>query len=87
MTNEPSTTITITWRTDIRGEKHTFRYAEKPDAKPRKWKTADAETFTFDETSAWLHTVELKNLKPAHKYFVEIDHPESPDRFAFRTIS
>lgn len=84
--NEPSTTMTITWRTDIRGEKQTLRYAEKPDARSRKWKSADAETFTFEETSAWLHTVELENLKPGQKYYVEIDHPELPDRFAFQTM-
>lgn len=84
--NDPSTSMTITWRTDIRGDKHTLRYAEKPDAKPRKWKTLVAETFTFDETSAWLHTVELKNLNPGQKYYVEIDHPQLPDKFVFQTM-
>lgn len=84
--NDPSTTMTITWRTDIRGEKHTLRFSEKPGAKPRKWKTLEGETFTFDETTAWLHTVELKNLKPGQKYYVQIDHPELPDKFAFQTM-
>ncbi len=84
--NDPSTSMTITWRTDIRGDKHTLRFAEMPDAKPRKWKNLEAETFTFDETSAWLHTVELKNLEPGQKYYVEIDHPQLPDKFAFQTM-
>ncbi len=36
--NDPSTSMTIIWRTDIRGDKNTLRFAEKPDAKPRKCK-------------------------------------------------
>lgn len=84
--NDPSTTMTITWRTDIREENHKLRFSEKPDAKTRKWETMEAETFSFEETTAWLHTVELTNLKLGRKYFVEIDHQDLPDKFAFQTM-
>jgi len=82
----PSSTMTITWRTDREEGTQILRYAESPDARPRKWKTMVANTFTFEETSAWLHTVELAGLKPGKDYYVVIDHPENPDRFYFRTI-
>ena len=84
--NDPSTTMTITWRTDSQRGSNILRYAEAPDAKPKKWKYVQATTFTFDETSAWIHTVELTGLKPDHSYYVVINHPDSPDRFHFRTI-
>ncbi len=58
--------MTITWRTDIREENHSLRFAEKIESTPQEWKTKDADTFTFEETSAWLHTVELKLLKLEH---------------------
>jgi acid phosphatase type 7 len=83
---DPSTTMTITWRTDERGENNILRYADKPDARPRNWKTLEAKTFTFEETSAWLHTVELQNLKPGQHYYVEIPHPTHPDKFHFITM-
>lgn len=84
--NNPSTTMTITWRTDSPDGKHLLRYAGKPNEKPRNWKSIEAKTFSFDETSAWLHTVELTNLKPDKDYYVVIDHPVKPDKFHFRTI-
>jgi acid phosphatase type 7 len=83
---DPSTSMTITWRTDERGDKHMLRFADNPDAKPKKWKTLEAKTFTFEETSAWLHTVELQNLQPGRYYYVEIDHPTHPDKFHFITM-
>ncbi len=84
--SDPSTSMTITWRTDERGGQHTLRYAERLEISPLKWKTLEAETFTFEETSAWLHTVELTGLKPGKKYNVFIDHPEQPDLFYFQTM-
>jgi acid phosphatase type 7 len=83
---DPSTSMTITWRTDERADKHLLRFADKPDARPRNWKTLEAHTFTFEETSAWLHTVELQNLKPGQNYYVEIVHPSNPDKFHFTTM-
>ncbi len=84
--NDPSTTMTITWRTDINEENHTLRFAETPDAESHDWTVLEANTFTFEETSAWLHTVELNNLDPGQKYYVEIEHPDFPDEFAFQTM-
>lgn len=84
--SDPSTSMTITWRTDDRGMQHTLRYAEKLNAMPGRWKKLEAETFTFEETSAWLHTVELTGLEPGKEYNVFIDHPTNPDLFYFRTM-
>jgi acid phosphatase type 7 len=84
--SDPSTSMTITWRTDTNEGKHTLRYAARPDARPKRWVTKVAETFSFEETSAWLHTVELKNLSPNQKYYVTIDHPDYPDKFHFITM-
>jgi hypothetical protein len=84
--NDPSTTMTITWRTDSQEGSNVLRYAESPDAKPGKWKYAQATTFSFEETSGWIHTTELTGLKPDRKYYVVINHPDSPDKFHFRTI-
>jgi acid phosphatase type 7 len=84
--NDPTTTMTITWRTDLRGDNHSLRFAEKAGARPGKWEKIEAETYTFQETSAWLHTVELKGLTPGQKYFIEIDHPGKPEKFSFRTM-
>ncbi len=84
--SDPSTSMTITWRTDARGEGHTLRYAESALALPQDWRTAEATTFTFEETSAWLHTASLQDLKPGRNYYVIIDHPTHPDMFYFTTM-
>jgi acid phosphatase type 7 len=84
--SDPSTSMTITWRTDNNSGEHILRYATRPDAGSRRWTTRKAETFSFEETTAWLHTVELTGLRPGSKYYVTIDHPDYPDRFSFRTL-
>jgi acid phosphatase type 7 len=84
--SDPSTSMTITWRTDERNDVNRLRYAELNSTSNREWKTLEAETFTFEETSAWLHTAELKDLKPGQKYNVIIDHPTHPDLFNFQTM-
>jgi len=83
---DPTTTMTITWRTDELMDNHSLRYADSPDARRRSWTSVKAESFTFDETKAWLHNVELTGLKPDREYFVIIDHPISPEEFHFRTL-
>jgi acid phosphatase type 7 len=84
--SDPSTSMTITWRTDDREEIHSLRFAKSPSARNRRWTTLEAETFTFSETSALLHTVELRDLDPGQKYYVVIEHPEYPDKFHFQTM-
>ncbi len=83
---DPTTTMTITWRTDTLLQDHRLHFIEKQVAHTSNWKTVEAESFTFEETSAWLHTVELTQLKPNHEYAVVIEHPTHPDRFFIRTI-
>jgi acid phosphatase type 7 len=84
--SDPSTTMTITWRTNSGEGDHTLRYSIRPDARPERWVVKGAETFSFAETSAWLHTVDLVDLRPNHKYYVTIDHPDFPDSFHFTTL-
>lgn len=84
--NDPATTMTITWRTDVAESSHTLSYSENPDTPEQDWITREAITFTFPESKAWLHTVELTNLIPGHTYFVTINHPYLPDKFSFSTM-
>jgi acid phosphatase type 7 len=84
--NNPATSMTITWRTDISDENHTLRFTDRPDTDLHQWAIREAETSTFKETHAWLHTVELTNLQPGQTYYVIIDHPSSPEEFSFRTM-
>jgi acid phosphatase type 7 len=84
--SDPAASMTITWRTDDRGGDHTLSYAESPVALPEYWSTVTAATYTFKETSAWLHTVELQDLLPGKNYYVIIDHPTHADRFYFTTM-
>jgi acid phosphatase type 7 len=72
---DPTTTMTITWRTDSLQRDHRLHYIEKQLSGTSQWKTATAASFTFEETSAWLHTVELTQLKPNHEYAIVIEHP------------
>ena len=80
---DPTTTMTITWRTDDRQEIHTLRYSHNPDALFSRWQTLKAKTYTFEETTAWLHTVELTGLDPDTDYHVVIDHPTESESFLF----
>ncbi len=84
--NDPSTTMTITWRTDVLEESHSLSFTDKYWQHVSQWTTTDAQSFTFAETKAWLHTVELTNLNPGQTYYVTINHPEFPDHFSFRTM-
>jgi hypothetical protein len=83
---DPSHSMTITWRTDDSSGTNTLSYATKQSGLIIGEKTIQAKTFTFAETSAWLHTVELTNLKPNDEYFVTIHHPTAPEKFHFRTM-
>jgi len=83
---DPATTMTITWRTDDLQEFHTLRYTDRPGGLFPRWRTFKAETSTFPETAAWLHTVELTGLDPDTDYHVVIEHGTQPEVFHFRTI-
>jgi acid phosphatase type 7 len=84
--NDPSTTMTITWRTDVTEESHSLSYTDNPWLQPSQWTTVEAQSFTFPETKAWLHSVELTNLTPGQTYHVTINHPTLADQFSFRTM-
>lgn len=83
---DPSTTMTITWRTDSKLDRHVLRYALSPETRTSGWIKAEATSFTFAETKAWLHTVELTGLTPDTEYYVVIEHDSAPDIFSFRTM-
>lgn len=83
---DPSTTMTITWRTEQPVKEAVLRYSESPAAPAEKWPKKDAVSFTFSQTTSWLHTIELTQLKPDKEYHVVIEHPVSPQEFFFRTM-
>jgi acid phosphatase type 7 len=83
---DPSSTMTITWRTDEPEENPYLRFADDPEARDRRWTSVKASSFTFDETKAWLHTVELTELVPDQEYWVIIENPFFPEKFSFRTL-
>jgi acid phosphatase type 7 len=82
----PSSSMTITWRTDDSTGTNTLSYELSPGGIEITGKTIIAESFTFAETKAWLHTAELTGLKPNTEYNVTINHPSSPEKFYFRTL-
>ncbi|TVQ16121.1 MAG: metallophosphoesterase family protein [Bacteroidetes bacterium] len=83
---DPSTTMTITWRADGPDENPILRFADDPEARSRRWTAVTAHSFTFDETEALLHTVELTGLEPDMEYYVVIENPFFPESFSFRTL-
>ena len=83
---DPTTTITITWRTLEFGGDQYLRYSTSKYAPASIWKRVQAASFTFDQTTTWLHTAELTGLNPDTEYHVVIEHPAAPESFFFRTI-
>lgn len=84
--SDPRTTMTITWRTDLEGSTSTTYYSSDESLALDKYDTAEAETYTFPETVAWLHSVELTGLDPGQTYWVVLETDESrSERFSFRT--
>ncbi|MFN3554963.1 MAG: purple acid phosphatase family protein [Bacteroidales bacterium] len=82
---DPSTTMTITWRTDDLPGRPFLRVSDRPDAR-RSWSIHEPVTYRFEQSPGWIHTVELTGLIPGYEYFVVIDHPDQPQDFSFRTI-
>jgi acid phosphatase type 7 len=82
---DPSTTMTITWRTDKYFDSPSLNYSTSPDLSERLWQQKEAQSFTFEQTTAWLHTVELTDLKPDQTYYVRINFP-GQEIFSFRTM-
>jgi acid phosphatase type 7 len=83
--NSPQTTMTVTWRTDIKGMQTYVRYhsLEETDTEMRR---VYARSFTFRETRAWIHTAELNGLSPSTEYQVYIYHDEDvAEPFIIRT--
>ena len=84
--NSPQTTMTITWRTDQKGEKSIAYFSSDENLAIDDYKYQEAETFTFEETAAWIHSVELTGLNPAETYWVVVQTDEQgSEKFSFRT--
>lgn len=84
--NSPQTTMTITWRTDQKGEKSIAYFSSDENLAIHDCKRQEAETFTFEETAAWLHSVELIGLNPGETYWVVVQTDEHEgEKFSFRT--
>lgn len=84
--NSPQTTMTITWRTDQKGEKSIAYFSSDENLAIDDYKHQEAETFTFEETAAWIHSVELIGLNPGETYWVVVQTDEQgSEKFSFRT--
>ncbi len=83
---DTATTMTISWRTDGHHEKLAkLRYSHDSEALIEDYYLEVTTPFTFDESSAYVHTVQLTDLEPATVYHVVIGHPQIGDYFKFRT--
>ncbi len=83
---DPRTSITITWRTNLKGETSIATYSPVSGAGNQTRLQKQAETFTFKETKAWLHTAQLTDLSPGQTYTVQIQTDgQEGEAFKFRT--
>lgn len=84
--NSPQTTMTITWRTDQKGEKSLAYFSSDGNLAILDYQNQEAETFTFEETAAWIHSVELTGLNPGETYWAVLQTDEyRSEKFSFRT--
>lgn len=84
--DDPRTSITITWRTNLKGEKSIAYYSPVPNPGGQTNQQKEADTFTFKETKAWLHSAQLTNLTPGQTYHVSLQTDgQKGEAFNFRT--
>ncbi len=84
--NSPQTTMTITWRTDHKGGKSIAYFSSDKNLAILDCKYQEAETFTFEGTVAWIHSVELAGLNPGETYWVIVETDgDRSEEFSFRT--
>lgn len=86
---KPRTTMTITWRAQVQNLKKVesvIKYSNVESTK-EKGRKKKAETFSFDETDSWLHTVELTGLNPGSRYSAKVEtNGAESEEFFFETI-
>ncbi len=84
--SDPQTSMTVTWRTDHEGSNSRIYYSKEADLPLSEYENQPAETFTFEETAAWLHTTELTDLDPGTTYYVVVETDgKQAEKFSFRT--
>lgn len=84
--DDPMTTMTISWRTDLEGAVSVAYYSPEENSKLEEYEAVVAETYTFPGTAAWIHSVELTGLAPGATYWVVLETDESrSEKFSFRT--
>lgn len=81
--HDPSTTMTITWRTESQQTSALVEYGE------HSWLESETPGITVQaiEPGKWYHTVELVNLKPATRYYYRVQGTsgEWTPSYSFRT--
>jgi len=83
--NDPTKTMTITWRADVKNADSLVYYSQDEDP-VKEGKRKEAKTFSFEETEALLHTAELTGLEPNTKYRTIVETAgEGSKEFLFRT--
>lgn len=84
--NDPQSTMTITWRTDHEAQESLVFYSLDSEQNLKASQTAQAEVYTFEETAAWVNSVELTGLRPGTTYWVVLDSDGvQSEPFNFRT--
>lgn len=88
--SDPTTTMTISWLTELSAKEHTLEYCQAPNknetqSSPIKWTKEEAKFYPLPENAPHLlHRVECKNLLPNTLYCFRITG--SSDEHLFQTM-
>lgn len=83
--SDPMTTMTVTWRTDIEAPSKVY-FSTNKDVGIQEYRQQEAETFTFEGTTAWIHSAELTALTPGETYWVVVETGnQKSEKFCFQT--
>jgi hypothetical protein len=82
--DDMQTTMTVTWRTDAALDPVRLRY--RPEGTAGEYVDVAGVSETFELTSAWINSAELKGLAPGTRYEVLIPHETHPEIFSFATL-
>lgn len=81
--NDPSSTISLTWRTENSGDSYIY-YTMSSEAE--EFDKIAAEKWTFTETENWVHGGEITDLEPDTLYTLKVEtEGETSDKFQLQT--
>lgn len=84
--HDPQTTMTVTWRTDQKGEKSGVYFTSDGNALIDNYQYHEAQTTSFKESAAFIHSAELTALNPGQTYWVVVETDgQKGSKFSFKT--